>query len=141
MSGFGGRTNQADSTAIAGEGWPDLSTGEFRKIRRVSPVFDNDSIAMAISIAGGLNVQGQLAKLLVDGKPPELNVAKQFTYKRAVYGRAHADLLPQFATQDQRAEANNAATDEPEQYDRFLAQSNRDISLLLNRSPNGIASI
>ncbi len=101
MSGFGGRTNQADSTAIAGEGWPDLSTGEFRKIRRVSPVFDNDSIAMAISIAG-LNVQGQLAKLLVDGKPPELNVAKQFTYKRAVYGRAHADLLPQFATQDQR---------------------------------------
>ncbi|MGF1717807.1 head completion/stabilization protein [Photobacterium chitinilyticum] len=137
---FGGRTNQADSTAIDGEGWPDLSTSEFRDIRRVSPVFDNGTIAMAISIAA-LNVQGQLVALLVDGKPPELNAAKMFTYKRAVYGRAHAELLAEFATQDQRAEANNAATDDPEQYDRFLSQSSRDICLLLNRSPNGIASI
>ncbi|MCG7585665.1 head completion/stabilization protein [Photobacterium sp. OFAV2-7] len=137
---FGGRTNQADSTAIAGDGWPDLSTGEFRNIRRVSTVFDNDSIAMAISIAA-LNVQGQLVTLLVDGNPPELTAAKKFTYKRAVYGLAHAELLPEFATQDQRAEANNAATDEPEQSDRFLSQARRDICLLLNRSPNGIASI
>ncbi|MCS0077876.1 head completion/stabilization protein [Vibrio parahaemolyticus] len=137
---FGGKVNSAPNTNIEGEGWPDLSTDEFRKLRRIPHTFDNDSMAAAVSIAA-LNIQQRLASLLVDDIPPQLNKAKTAAYKRAVYGLAHADLLPEFATQDRRKEGENVATDEPEQEARFITQSNQDVRLLLGRSANGIASI
>ncbi|EMK6986075.1 head completion/stabilization protein [Vibrio alginolyticus] len=137
---FGGKVNSAVNTAIPGEGWPDLSTDEFRQLRRIPHTFDNDSIAAAVSIAA-LNIQQRLASLLVDDIPPQLNAAKTAAYKRAVYGLAHADLLPEFATQDRRKEGESVATDDPEQEDRFTTQSNKDVRLLLGRSANGIDSI
>ncbi|HCG9116557.1 TPA: head completion/stabilization protein [Vibrio parahaemolyticus] len=137
---FGGKVNSAANTAIPGEGWPDLSTDEFRQLRRIPHTFDNDSMAAAVSIAA-LNIQQRLASLLVDDIPPQLNAAKTAAYKRAVYGLAHADLLPEFATQDRRKEGENVATDEPEQEARFITQSNQDVRLLLGRSSNGIDSI
>lgn len=137
---FGGKIDSAENTAIPGEGWPDLSTDEFRNLRRIPHQFDNDSLAAAVTIAA-LNIQGRLQQLLVDELPPVLSAAKTTVYKRAVYGRAHAELLPEFATQDRRKEGESVATDDPQQEARFLAQSNRDISLLLGRSANGIASI
>jgi hypothetical protein len=137
---FGGKVNSAANTALPGEGWPDLSTDEFRQLRRIPHTFDNDSMAAAVTIAA-LNIQQRLKSLLVDGNPPELCVAKEMVYKRAVYGFAHADLLPEFATQDRRKEGESVATDEPEQEARFLTQSNQDVRLLLGRSANGISSI
>ena len=137
---FGGKVNSAANTAIGGEGWPDLSTDEFRNLRRIPHTFDNDSMAAAVTIAA-LNIQQRLVDLLVDDKPPELNAAKTIVYKRAVYGLAHADLLPEFATQNRRKEGESVATDEPEQESRFITQSNQDVRLLLGRSANGISSI
>ncbi|MBY3749681.1 head completion/stabilization protein [Vibrio parahaemolyticus] len=137
---FGGKVNSAANTAIPGEGWPELSTDEFRQLRRIPHTFDNDSMAAAVSIAA-LNIQQRLASLLVDDIPPQLNAAKTAAYKRAVYGLAHADLLPEFATQDRRKEGESVATDEPEQEARFITQSNQDVRLLLGRSANGIDSI
>ncbi|AGB11022.1 TPA: head completion/stabilization protein [Vibrio parahaemolyticus] len=137
---FGGTVISATNTAIAGNGWPDLSTDEFRSLRRIAHTFNNDSMAMAVSIAAE-EVQERLESLLVDGNPPQLSEAKILLYKRAVYGLAHAELLPEFATQDRRSEGENAATDDPQQSQRFKAQSNRDIRRLLGKSDNGIASI
>lgn len=127
---FGGKPNTDSNTPIAGGGWPDLSTDEFRRLRRIATSFDNDSMAMAIRIAAKA-VKGQLASLRVDGQPPQLDEDDSAIYKRAVYGRAHGDLLPEFATQDRRAEANNMATDGEGQQADFIAQSNRDIRQLL----------
>ena len=128
---FGGKPNTDDNTEIAGAGWPNLSTDEFRQVRRIPTTFDNGSMAMAIRIAAKA-VKTELADLLdEEGQPPQLDEDDTAIYKRAVYGRAHGDLLPEFATQDRRKEANNAATDEPEQQDKFLAQSSRDIRQLL----------
>ncbi len=137
---FGGKVNSAANTAIPGEGWPDLSTDEFRNLRRIPHTFNNDSMAAAVTIAA-LNVQERLESLQVDGNPPVLGAAKAMVYKRAVYGRAHAELLKEFATQDRRKEGESVATDEPEQEARFLTQSNKDVRMLLGRSANGIASI
>ncbi|HHF2947571.1 TPA: head completion/stabilization protein [Vibrio alginolyticus] len=137
---FGGRVNSTVNITIPGEGWPDLSTDEFRQLRRIPHTFDNDSMAAAVSIAA-LNIQQRLASLLVDDIPPQLNAAKTAAYKRAVYSLAHADLLPEFATQDRRKEGESVATDEPEQEARFITQSNQDVRLLLGRSANGIDSI
>lgn len=128
---LGGKPNTDVSTSIIGGQWPDLSTDEFRKIRRVPTVFENDSMAMALYIASDA-VQKQLSKMLDDnGDLPTLSEVQKAIYKRAVYGRAHADLLKEFATQDRRKEANNVATDDIDQQDRFLAQSTRDIRQLL----------
>lgn len=128
---LGGKPNTDVSTSISGGQWPDLSTDEFRKIRRVPTVFENESMAMALYIASDA-VNKQLSKMLDDnGDLPALSDAQTAIYKRAVYGRAHADLLMEFATQDRRKEANNVATDDIDQQDRFLAQSTRDIRQLL----------
>ncbi|MBV1843363.1 head completion/stabilization protein [Photobacterium ganghwense] len=132
---FGGRIDTDTDTQLPGEGWPDLSTDEFRKMRRVPSVFDESSIVVAIESAS-LLVQGQLAALVINHQPPELPRQKAAVYRRAVYGMAHADLLPEFATQDRREVAENAAEDTPEQADRFRAQATRDICLLLGRSVN-----
>ncbi|EKO3922803.1 head completion/stabilization protein [Vibrio metschnikovii] len=137
---FGGKVNSAESTDIAGEGWPDLSTEEFRSLRRIPHTFDNDSLAVAVTIAA-MNIQQRLAKLLSDGKPPVLNKAQNMLYKRAVYGRAHAELLKEFATQNRRKEGESVANDEQEQEARFLAQCSKDVCQLLGRSANGIYSI
>ncbi|WEM43507.1 head completion/stabilization protein [Photobacterium sp. DA100] len=128
---FGGKSNTDVNTNIPGNGWPDLSTEEFRRVRRIPTVFDNDSMEMAIRIASKA-VKKQLVSLLnAEGQPPKLDDDDTAIYKRAVYGRAHGDLLPEFATQDRRKEANNLATDSQEQQDDFIAQSNRDTRLLL----------
>lgn len=137
---FGGNVNSAVDIAIPGEGWPDLSTDEFRSLRRVPHTFDNDSLNYAVTIAA-LNIQERLESLIVDGEKPVLSNPKTMLYKRAVYGRAHAELMKEFATQDRRKEGESVATDEPEQEARFLAQSNKDVRALLGRSANGIDSI
>ena len=138
---FGGKQSVDESTNIDGCGWPSLSTSDFRQLRRIPTTFDNDSMAMAIRIAARL-VQTQLHKLLdTNDQPPPFDVTDTAIYQRAVYGRAHADLLSEFATQDRRKEGESVATDDPQQESRFLSQSHRDVSLLLGCSANGIASL
>ncbi|HBC3454408.1 TPA: head completion/stabilization protein [Vibrio parahaemolyticus] len=137
---FGGNINSAVDIAIPGEGWPDLSTDEFRSLRRIPHTFDNDALNYAVNIAA-LNIQERLESLVVDGEKPAFSTSRTMLYKRAVYGRAHAELMKEFATQDRRKEGDSVATDEPEQEARFLTQSNKDVRALLGRSANGIASI
>ncbi|PMN68406.1 head completion/stabilization protein [Enterovibrio norvegicus] len=133
---LGGKVQRTDSTVIAGNGWPELSTAEFRQLRRIPHVFDESSMAAAVEIAADA-VQGHLSALAGS----ELSGAKVHLYKRAVYTRAHADLLPEFATQNRRDEAQNTAEDAGEMGDRFRAQSTRDIAQMLGESPNGIELI
>ena len=137
---FGGKTDKKNDKVIPGEGWPDLSIDEFRALRRIPFTFNNDSIEAAVTIAA-LNIQEKLESLLVHGLPPSMSLAKTTLYKRAVYGRAHSELLPEFATQDRRKEGESVAIDDPQQSARFLAQSNKDVSQLLGRSANGIDAI
>ncbi|MFT7680636.1 MAG: hypothetical protein ACI935_000067 [Moritella dasanensis] len=138
---FGGKQIVDESVNIDGRGWPSLSTGDFRQLRRIPTTFDNDSMVMAIRIAAK-TVQKQLYKLLDDENlPPTFDETDTALYCRAVYGRAHADLLPEFATQDRRKEANNLAENGPEQVDEFISQSGRDIRLLLGLSSVSVGVI
>jgi len=138
---FGGKQIVDESTNIDGYGWPSLSTSNFRQLRRIPTTFDNDSMAMAIRIAARL-VQKQLYKLLdTNGQPPVFDETDTAIYERAVYGRAHADLLPEFATQDRRKEANNLAENGAEQVTEFVSQSARDIRLLLGQSSVSVGVI
>ncbi|WP_188008866.1 head completion/stabilization protein [Grimontia hollisae] len=133
---FSGKAPGTHNTLIAGNGWPDVTTADFRQVRRIPHVFDESSVAMAIEIAAD-NVQGQLDSI----EPATLMGTKLKLYHRAVYALAHADLLPEFATQNRRDEADNTAEDAGEQGDRFRAQSTRDIAQIKGESPNGIGLI
>lgn len=134
---FGGKSDQNNNYVIPGDGWTDLSTDEFRMLRRIPHTFNVDSIKAAVTIAS-LDIQKKLKNLVVDGKPPSFSSAETTLYKRAVYGLAHAELLPEFATQDRRDAGSNTASDEKNQTDRFLEQSNKDVAKLLGDSANGI---
>ncbi|RBQ30298.1 head protein, partial [Arcobacter sp. FW59] len=72
---FGGKTDKTNDKVIPGEGWPDLSTDEFRELRRVPFTFNSDSIEAAVTIAA-LNIQEKLESLSVDGLPPSMALAK-----------------------------------------------------------------
>lgn len=134
---FGGYVEENTNTDIEFGGWPMLKTSEFRLMRRIPSLFDESSIITALQ-AASLYVQGELDELLVGGEAPDLDTRKASVYKRAVYGTAHADLLPEFATQDRREAAENTAEDDFKQADRFRTQAKRDISLLLGRSANKV---
>ncbi|AKU57575.1 head completion/stabilization protein [Vibrio parahaemolyticus] len=134
---FGGKSDQTNNYAIPGDGWPDLSTDEFRALRRIPHTFNVDSMKAAVTIAS-LDIQKKLKSLVIDGKPPSFSFAETMLYKRSVYGLAHTELLPEFATQDRRDAGSNTAIDEKNQTDRFLEQSNKDVAKLLGESANGI---
>lgn len=129
---FGGKRPEKQDTKIDCGDFPMLSTAEFRQLRRISFVFDEGSLAAAIEIASD-EVRRQLkARNVTDiGNKVAL-------YKRAVYSLAHADLLPEFATQNRRDEAENTAEDAGIQGDRMRAQSNRDINQVIAISGNSI---
>lgn len=129
---FGGKKPEKQNTQINGGDFPMLSTAEFRQLRRIPFVFDESSLAAAIEIAAN-EVQRQLISRKV-----HIIGTKVPLYKRAVYSLAHADLLPEFATQNRRDEAENTAEDAGIQGDRMRAQSNRDINQLIAISGNSI---
>ncbi len=134
---FGGYVADNANINIESNGWPVIGTEEFRQMRRIPSLFDESSIVVALQ-AASLYVQGELDELLSNGEAPQLNAQKTAVYKRAVYSVAHADLLPEFATQDRREAAENTAEDDFKQADRFRTQAKRDISLLVGKSVNKV---
>lgn len=131
---FGGKKPTNENTEVKVGRFPALSTKEFRQLRRIPFVFDEQSMAMAIEIAA-CEVQRQLPETI------EITGAHVSLYKRAVYSLAHADLLPEFSTQAMKDAGQNTAEDATITGDRFRAQSNRDIHQLLSQSSNCIELI
>ena len=60
-------------------------------------------------------------------------------YKRAVYNRAKAQALPQFATVTRRESAENTGKEAPERAETFLAFSQQAVRALQGRGPNTAA--
>lgn len=77
---FGGKSDQTNNYAIPGDGWPDLSTDEFRALRRIPHTFNVDSMKAAVTIAS-LDIQKKLKSLVIDGKPPSFSFAETMLYK------------------------------------------------------------
>lgn len=154
MSGFGFESAPQESIVIdAGSGWPELSTGDFRKNRRIPEFFEEATIADSLNRSVG-EVQQQLInyvtrQLASDGTDATFtldeNLAPDFSaqqisiYRGAVYARSHADLLGYFSAVDQKPAGNNKAQDTTQQ-DAMLAQSNRSVRLLLGLGRAGVHS-
>lgn len=146
---FSGKPTNLVEQAIENDGfWPDLSVAEFQKGYRLPAEFlvellaDGLACAMAevnIDLTRAKDVLQKAGISVLENAADTLTVAgwgyanKVSQYKRAVYCRAKANLLPQFATVNRRAEAANIAKESPETREQFLAFSQQAVRSIQGR--------
>ncbi|MCS6158408.1 head completion/stabilization protein [Shewanella baltica] len=157
MSGFGFQAPAEPSIVIdAASGWPELSTGEFRELRRIPEFFSEKAIEDSLNRSVA-EIQQQLINYLTSNQEqqasskdapftlgaslaPNFSAQQISIYRGAVYARSHADLLGYFSAVDQKEAGNNKAQD-TQQQDAILAQSNRAVRLLLGLGRAGVHSL
>lgn len=153
MSGFGFQAPAEDSIAIdAASGWPELSTGEFRELRRIPEFFSEQAIEDSLNRSVA-EIQQQLLNFVAQASTdtdvpftlgaslaPNFSAQQISIYRGAVYARSHADLLGYFSAVDQKDAGNNKAQD-VDQQQAILAQSNRAVRLLLGLGRAGVHAL
>jgi len=144
---FSGKPTTLVERAIPNDGfWPDLGVSEFQTGYRLPAEYLVELLAEGITSAMG-EVNLDLAKRKaawqaggisnVAAADPLLLQERAFfaaSYKRAVYCRAKAFLLQQFATVNRRESAENLGKEAPETHDLFLRYSQQAVRLLQGRS-------
>jgi hypothetical protein len=143
---FSGKPTTFVDQAIENDGfWPNLSLAEFQKGYRLPAEYLVDMLATDLTTAM-IEVNTDLAKLKarwsavgvssVESADPMVLPERTFqaaTYKRAVYTRAKASLLTQFATVTRRESAENTGKELPERSETFLAFSQAAVRSLQGR--------
>ena len=146
MSGFSGKPTTFVEQAIENDGfWPNLSLAEFQKGYRLPAEYLVDMLATDLTTAM-IEVNKDLAKrkaawqsvgiTSVESADPTVLQERTFhaaTYKRAVYCRAKASLLTQFATVTRRESAENTGKELPERGETFLEFSQQAVRSLQGR--------
>ena len=144
---FGGRPTTLIDQPIANDGfWPDLGLSEFQQGYRLPAEYLVELLVDGIGFAmGEVNVdlaqrkaQWQRAGIHnVAAADPMILEERAFmalSYKRAVYCRAKAYLLAQFATVNRRDSAENQAKEAPDTAAAFLTFSQQAVRLIQGRS-------
>ncbi|OSR81697.1 head completion/stabilization protein [Pseudomonas syringae] len=143
---FSGKPTTFVEQTIENDGfWPDLSVTEFQKGYRLPAEYLVDMLAADLNMAM-VEVNTDLAKLKarwqgagvsnVESADTSILPERTFqaaTYKRAVYSRAKASLLTQFATVNRRESAENVGKELPERSETFLAFSQAAVRSLQGR--------
>lgn len=146
MSGFSGKPSTQVEQIIENDGfWPDLSVSEFQNGYRLPGEYLVDMLTADLSTAM-YEVNLDLAKLkarwqdvgVSNVESADSTVLPERTfqaslYKRAVYTRAKASLLTQFATVTRREVAENTGKEAPERAEAFLAFSQQAVRALQGR--------
>ena len=143
---FSGKPTTFVEKAIENDGfWPSLSVAEFQKGYRLPAEYLVELLVTDLTTSM-IEVNRDLAKLKgqwknagvasVESADPMMLPERTFqaaTYKRAVYCRAKASLLTQFATVTRRESAENTGKDLPERGETFLEFSQQAIRSLQGR--------
>jgi hypothetical protein len=143
---FSGKPTTFVEQAIENDGfWPDLSLAEFQKGYRLPAEYLVDMLVTDLTTAM-IEVNGDLSKrkaawqnagvTTVESADPMVLPERTFhaaTYKRAVYCRAKASLLTQFATVTRRESAENTGKELPERGETFLEFSQQAVRSLQGR--------
>ncbi|RMO87009.1 Prophage PSPPH06 head completion/stabilization protein [Pseudomonas syringae pv. tagetis] len=143
---FSGKPTTFVEQVIENDGfWPDLSVAEFQKGYRLPAEYLVEMLVDELTTAM-IEVNSDLAKLKarwqasgvsnVESADTTVLPERTFqaaTYKRAVYTRAKASLLPQFATVNRRESAENIGKELPERSETFLAFSQAAVRSLQGR--------
>ena len=143
---FSGKPTTLVDQDIENDGfWPDLSVSEFQKGYRLPAEYLVELLGADLT-AAMCEVNLDLAKLKarwqavgvtsVKSADPMVLPERTFhtaTYKRAVYCRAKASVLTQFATVTRRESAENTGKELPERSETFLAFSQQAVRSLQGR--------
>ncbi|MBS7559389.1 head completion/stabilization protein [Pseudomonas sp. RC4D1] len=143
---FSGKPTTFVDLTIENDGfWPDLSLSEFQKEQRLPAEYLVELLTDTLTMAM-VEVNDDLAKCKarwqavgitnVETADPLLLPERAFKaklYKRAVYNRAKAQALPQFATVTRRESAENTGKEAPERAETFLAFSQQAVRALQGR--------
>lgn len=143
---FSGKPTTFVERAIENDGfWPNLSVAEFQKGYRLPAEYLVEMLVTDLTTAM-IEVNRDLAKrkgqwqnvgiTCVESADPMVLPERTFhaaTYKRAVYCRAKASLLTQFATVTRRESAENTGKELPERGETFLEFSQQAVRSLQGR--------
>ena len=144
--GFSGNPTKFVEQQIENDGfWPNLSLAEFQKGYRLPAEYLVDMLVTDLNTAM-IEVNHDLAKrksewqnvgvTTVESADTTVLPERTFqaaTYKRAVYCRAKASLLTQFATVTRRESAENTGKELPERGETFLEFSQQAVRSLQGR--------
>jgi len=144
---FSGKPTTFVEQIIENDGfWPDLSLAEFQKGYRLPAEYLSEMLVTDLNTAM-IEVNRDLARrksqwqsagvTTVKSADPMVLPERTFhtaTYKRAVYCRAKASLLTQFATVTRRESAENTGKELPERGETFLEFSQQAVRSLQGRS-------
>ncbi|KAA0983753.1 head completion/stabilization protein [Pseudomonas sp. ANT_J28] len=143
---FSGKPTTFVEQIIENDGfWPKLSVAEFQKGYRLPAEYLVEMLVTDLTTAM-IEVNHDLAKrkgqwqnvgiTSVESADPMVLPERTFhaaTYKRAVYCRAKASLLTQFATVTRRENAENTGKELPERGETFLEFSQQAVRSLQGR--------
>lgn len=143
---FSGKPTTFVEHTIENDGfWPDLSVSEFQKSYRLPAEYLSEMLGADLTTAM-VEVNTDLAMLrtrwtsagiksleTADSTVLPERTFQAATYKRAVYCRAKASLLTQFATVTRRESAENTGKEQPERSETFLAFSQQAVRSLQGR--------
>ncbi|WP_060494820.1 head completion/stabilization protein [Pseudomonas sp. GTC 16482] len=144
---FSGKPSTVVEQTIENNGfWPDLSLAEYQKAYRLPGEYLSETLVTHLTVAMA-EVNEDLAKLMTSWQG--LGIAEVATadsqllpertfkvelYKRAVYCRAKATALTDFATVTRREVAENTGKEAPERAETYLAFSQAAVRALQGRS-------
>ena len=143
---FSGNPTKIVERQIENDGfWPSFSLAQFQEAHRLPGEYLVETLVDGLTTAM-IEVNQDLARLKarwqavgvssVESADPMVLPERTFhvaTYKRAVYCRAKANLLPQFATITRRESAENTGKEAPERAETFLAFSQASVRSLQGR--------
>jgi hypothetical protein len=146
---FSGKPTSFVEQTIENDGfWPNLSLAEFQKQQRLPAEYLVELLTSALNISMAevntdlAGVKATLQAAGVSNLEAAAGVStasglayahKVMLYKHAVYSRAKASALTQFATVNRRESAENTGKEAPERSETFLAFSQQAVRLLQGR--------
>ena len=145
MSFSGNPTKFAERQIVNDGFWPNFSLAQFQEAYRLPGEYLVETLVDGLTTAM-IEVNQDLASLkarwqsagvsCLKSADPTVLPERTFqaaTYRRAVYCRAKANLLPQFATITRRESAENTGKEAPERAETFLAFSQAAVRSLQGR--------
>ena len=152
---FAGKDIDYSSATIRNDGfWPVVAVADFERRRALPADLDQQTSGAALLAAvseinqqlarhqGALLAKGYATAAAVPGPSLEGGAnALTEQYLAAVFARAKAALLPEFASVTERASANNLVERAPEQRAQLLAESQQRVRSIKGKYRAGVSLI
>ncbi|EMK3382386.1 head completion/stabilization protein [Vibrio parahaemolyticus] len=145
-------TSSYQDTIVENDGfWPDLNVGDFERRRGIPSKLDNEAVAFALAAAvsqvnielltvkAGFEAEGIAQAEAIPGLPNVLGKNSIVVlYEKAVFARAKADMVSEFASVTTKDAGDRVAESEQDITRRLLAESQQHLRALSGSSRCGV---